>query len=143
MVAVDTNVLVNALNADAPDQARAAQAIEDLVNGSEHWALSWAVMYEFLRIVTHPRVFARPLSVAEGCAFIDELVESPTCTVITESSQHRQQLGESIEDIPRLAGTILHDFHIAVLMREHGITDLITFDTDFRAFSWINSRELP
>ena len=143
MVTVDTNVLVNALNADAADQARAAHALEDLVNGSEHWALSWTVIYEFLRVVTHPRVFARPLSVGEAYAFIHELAESRTCTVITESSQHRQQLRESIDDIPRLAGTILHDFHIAVLMREHGITDLLTFDTDFRAFSWVSTRELP
>ncbi len=134
---------MNALNADVTDQARAAQVLEDLVNGSEHWALSWTVIYEFLRVVTHPRVFARPLSVGEACAFIDELAESPTCTVITESFQHSQQLRESIEDIPRLAGTILHDFHIAVLMREHGITNLLTFDTDFRAFSWVNTRELP
>ena len=142
LVAVDTNVLVNALNADAVDQARAARVVEDLVNGSEHWALSWTVIYEFLRVVTHPRVFARPLSVAEAYSFIQELADSPTCTVITESSHHSQQLRESIEDIPRLAGTILHDFHIAVLMREHGITDLFTFDTDFRAFSWVNTRQL-
>ena len=142
MVAVDTNVLVNAVNADAPDHARASRALEGLVNGAERWALSWTVIYEFLRVVTHPRVFARPLSLAEAHSLIDELLASPTCTLITESDQHRQLLQESIEDIPRLAGTILHDFHIAVLMREHGIEELLTFDTDFRAFSWLKMREL-
>ena len=143
MVVVDTNVLVNAINADAPDHTRAAQILESLANGDERWALSWIVVYEFLRVVTHPRVFARPLSLLEAHAFVDELLGSPTCTLIAESSQHRRLLAESIEDIPRLSGTILHDFHIAVLMREYGTSDIFTFDKDFRAFSWVKIRELP
>ena len=143
MVVVDTNVLVNAINGDAPDHTCAAEIVENLVNGNERWALSWTVVYEFLRVVTHPRVFDRPLSLSDAHAFVDELLGSSTCTVIAESSQHRQLLAESIEDIPRLSGTILHDFHIAVVMREYGTSDIYTFDKDFHAFSWVNIRELP
>ena len=54
----------------------------NLVNGTEHWALSRTVVYEFLRVVTHPRVFATPMSLAEAHSFIHELLECSTCTVI-------------------------------------------------------------
>ena len=48
-----------------------------------------------------------------------------------------------IENARKFAEAQDVDAVFAVLMREHGITDLFTFDTDFRAFSWVNMRQLP
>jgi predicted nucleic acid-binding protein len=42
--------------------------------------------------------------------------------------------------LPRLGGNLVHDLHHAVLMREHGVRDILTCDTDFRLFSWIRIR---
>jgi len=36
----------------------------------------------------------------------------------------------------------MHDFHIAVLMREHGVVDIATLDSDFRLFPWVFVRPL-
>lgn len=46
-------------------------------------------------------------------------------------------LGEIIAASPHLRGNILHDAHTAVLMREHGIREIYTRDTDFHRFSFI------
>ena len=42
-----------------------------------------------------------------------------------------------ITEIPHLAGNILHDVPTAVLMREHGIREILTRDTDFHRFPFL------
>ena len=34
------------------------------------WHITWGIAYEFLRVVTHPRVFPSPWTVGEAWAFI-------------------------------------------------------------------------
>ena len=142
MVLVDTNILLHAVNADSPECARAGAALEALVNGVEQWALSWGILYEFLRVATHPRVFANPMSAEQACAYVGEWVSAENCTLIVESDYHHQVLSDSLAEVARLSGNILHDFHHAVLMREHGIDEILTLDRDFRAFPWVAIRPL-
>lgn len=33
-----------------------------------------------------------------------------------------------------VAGNLMHDLHIAVLLREHGVSEFLTADTDFHRF---------
>ena len=42
-----------------------------------------------------------------------------------------------LAEAPRVTGNILHDLHTAVLMREHGIDEILTEDRDFLSFSWV------
>ena len=46
-------------------------------------------------------------------------------------------LAAVIAEVPHLRGSILHDVHIAVLMREHGIREIHTRDTDFSRFRFL------
>ena len=142
MVLVDTNILLHAVNADSPECARAGAALEALVNGREQWALSWGIVYEFLRVATHPRIFAHPLRAEQAHAYVAEWIAADNCTLIAESAYHHQVLSDSLAEVARLAGNILHDFHHAVLMREHGIREILTLDRDFRAFPWVAIRPL-
>ena len=140
VVLVDTNILLHAINPDSPDASRCADALASLVNGAENWALSWGILYEFMRVATHQRVFPSPLTLTQAHCFVEDWVSSASCTVIAESSYHRQAFADCLSEAPRLAGNILHDLHNAVLMHEHGITDILTLDRDFRTFSWITIR---
>lgn len=38
---------------------------------------------------------------------------------------------------PKIAGNLIHDLHTAVLMKEHGITEIRTADTDFHQFAFL------
>ena len=60
MIALDTNILVYAHRAELPDHARAMSLLKRLATGWEPWALPWPCIYEFLRVITHPRVFDPP-----------------------------------------------------------------------------------
>jgi uncharacterized protein len=46
-------------------------------------------------------------------------------------------LATVIEELPYLKGSIMYDVHTAVLMREHGIREICTRDTDFHRFPFI------
>jgi predicted nucleic acid-binding protein len=42
-----------------------------------------------------------------------------------------------VSEYPHMSGTRFHDLHIAAAMREHGITDIPTADTDFHQFKFL------
>lgn len=143
MVLVDTNVLLNAINSDSSDHVPCAEVLQALVNDSENWMLSWSIIYEFFRVATHPRVFENPLTFGQAFAMVGEWRSSGSCSVITESDDHFEVLGDLQDRVGRLAGNIVHDFHNAVLMYEHGIKEVLTLDRDFRTFPWVSVRSLP
>ena len=62
MKVVDLNLLIYAVNADAPQHARALQWWEDTLNGEEQVGLAWPVVLGFLRICTRPGVLPKPLA---------------------------------------------------------------------------------
>ncbi len=141
MFLIDTNILLHAVNQESPESGRTASFLRNLPRQAEWWALSWNIIYEFLRVATHPRVFPNPLTLPEAWAFITALLETPNGLLISETGLHTDLLAECSSESPRLNGNILHDFHSAVLMREHGITEIVTFDQDFRSFPWITIKE--
>ncbi len=53
------------------------------------------------------------------------------------TDRHARVLAATIAEQPQLRGNILHDAHTAVLMREHGITRIVTRDTDFHKFKYL------
>ncbi|AKJ64187.1 type II toxin-antitoxin system VapC family toxin [Kiritimatiella glycovorans] len=142
MFLIDTNILLHAVNRESADSQKTSAFLRALPKQSECWGLSWNVLYEFMRVATHPRVFSAPLTQPQAWQFISALLNCPNCMLVSETGLHAETLAECAEKTPRLGGNILHDFHTAVLMREHGITEIVTFDQDFRAFPWITIKEL-
>jgi predicted nucleic acid-binding protein len=41
------------------------------------------------------------------------------------------------DEVGDLRGNVLHDVHTAVLMREHGVQEIVTADAAFREFSFL------
>ena len=54
MIAVDTNILIDAHRKEMPQHERARRWLTELSEGEEPWALPVFAMGEFLRVVTHP-----------------------------------------------------------------------------------------
>lgn len=137
MFVVDTNVLVYA----ADEESRFHQPCRALLSAwrsqASAWYCTWNVFYEFLRIVTHPRVFRKPWAAGEGWSFLESILESPGLGLLTPTDRHALVAAEVFGELPWLAGNLMHDAHTAVLMREHGIRRIYTRDTDFHRFPFI------
>lgn len=137
MFVVDTNVLVYAADESAPEHERCRMLLEGWRRNSGAWYVTWGICYEFLRVVTHPRVLRRPWTVDAGVQFLEALQESPGLGQLAPTDRHARVLADVVADVPGLAGNLLHDTHTAVLMREHGIRRICTRDTDFHRFPFL------
>ncbi len=141
MFVVDTNVLVYAADRDAPGHERCRERLLAWRAQPEPWYLTWSVVYEFLRVTTHPRVFATPWSAAQSWSFIEAVLAAPSLALLAESERHASVLTGLIDDVPGLTGNLLHDAHTAALMLEHGVRTIYTRDTDFTRFAGIEVRD--
>jgi toxin-antitoxin system PIN domain toxin len=137
MFVVDTNVLVYAADESAPEHDRCRLLLEGWRRRNGAWYLTWGICYEFLRIVTHPRVLRQPWTMAAAVQFLAAVEESPALGFLTPTDRHARVLADVVSEVPALSGNIVHDAHTAVLMREHGIRRICTRDTDFHRFPFL------
>lgn len=139
MFVVDTNVLVYAADESAPEHDRCRSLVERWREGSAAWFLTWGICYEFLRVVTHPRVLRRPWSGRTANKFLDAVAAAPGLTLLVQTDRHQDVLRDVIGEVPGIAGNLWHDAETAVLMREHGIRRICTRDTDFHRFPFLEA----
>ncbi len=137
MFVVDTNVLVYAADADSPFHAACRDWLERQRGRADAWYTTWAILYEFLRVTTHPRVMRRPWSAPAAWDFLAALLTSPGLAVLLPTQRHAEIAAQVIAELSHLAGNLFHDAHTAVLMREHGIRRIVTRDTDFHRFPFL------
>ncbi|MGH7834529.1 MAG: TA system VapC family ribonuclease toxin [Candidatus Binatia bacterium] len=133
MQAVDTNVLVYAEIISSRHHEKARNLIARLAEGPLPWAIPWPCLYEFLRVVTHPRVFHPPAPVQVAISDMKAILDSPSLLLLSETSRHLEIMQEIIKS-SGVTGNLIHDAHIAALCIEHGVTELFTGDRDFARF---------
>jgi len=104
---------------------------------ADAWYTTWPILYEFMRVTTHPRVMPRPWSVLAAWDFVAALLASPGLDVLVATERHADVAGQVFAELPHLSGNLLHDAHTAILMREHGIRRVCTRDTDFHRFPFL------
>ena len=134
---IDTNILLYAANQDADEQSAAAAFLYHAAGSGEPWFLTEAILYEFLRVATHPKVFQRPLSWQEALSFLKPFLETPSFLILTAEDRHWTLLEEALAKLTHPAGNLFFDVRTAVLMREHGVREIYTVDTDFLQFPGI------
>ena len=132
-LAVDTNVLVHAFREDAPRHAAAKRALLRRLAEGRPLALPLPCLYEFLRIVTHPRIFATPAPMERALEALEGLLEAEGVWLLVPTERHPELLRTVVLE-SRATGNLVHDAHIVALMREHGVAEILTEDRDFRRF---------
>ena len=137
MLVFDTNVLIYAANADSEFHGPCLSLLEEARQDPSPAFLTWTICYEFMRVITHPRILRTPWSSRESRRFISILLESPGFSVLTPSGRHADVLSQTLGELPDIRGNVVHDLHTAVLMREHGVSRICTRDTDFYRFPFL------
>ena len=138
MLVVDTNVLVYAADVDSQFHRPCREWLERQRQRPDAWYTTWSIVYEFLRVTTHPRVMRRPWSAAGAWEFVAALLASPGFGILLPTQRHADIAKQVISDLPHLVGNLIHDAHTAILMREHGIARICTRDTDFNQFPFVD-----
>jgi hypothetical protein len=137
MFVVDTNVLLYAAERSFPEHRHCREQLEEWRRQPGAWYATWSILYEFMRVATHHRVFQRPWSTSGAWAFVEAVIGSPGFDVLTETDRHAEVVAATLDQAEFIAGNLMHDAHAAILMREHGIRRIVTRDTDFHRFPFI------
>jgi toxin-antitoxin system PIN domain toxin len=134
---VDTNILLHAVNPDSPDHPAALRFLTHHLDNQDPWCTTWPILYEFLRVSTHSRVFPKPLKARQALDFVANLLSREEVTLLTATARHMNILESVVSNLGHPAGNLFHDIHTAALMREHGVPEIITADTDFLQFRFL------
>jgi uncharacterized protein len=134
---VDTNVLIYAADQRSVGHRLCKELLSEWRGRTEPWYLTWGIIYEFLRVATHPRVFYKPFSLSSAWAFLNAALASPVAGVLQETQRHEELFREVAAEVPGIAGNLVFDAHTAVLMKEHGIRRIYTHDAHFRRFPFL------
>lgn len=134
---LDTNVLLYAVEETSDLREPCRRLLDRARRGPSPTFLTWSVCYELLRVSAHPRVSRSPLTSSAAVSFILSLMNSPGFQMLVATPRHAAVLKNTVEEFPELRGSVMHDLHTAVLMREHGINRVCTCDRHFRRFPFL------
>lgn len=133
MIAVDTNVLVYANREESALHATALRALRNLAEGDEAWAIPIFCIGEFLRVISHDRLFDPPTPVLDAVDSVESLLASPSARLLTPADRYLRLLRGLIDE-SHVHGNLVFDAQIAAVCLEHGATTLLTEDRDFARF---------
>lgn len=135
MKLVDANVLLYAVNRRSAHHDQANRWLDDALRGRETVAFAWIAMLAFLRLVTHPAVFPRPLGVQDAVDVLRHWLAQPTATVIEPTGRHLEVVAQLLSEVGT-AGNLVNDAHLAALALEHGC-EIVSYDADFARFAGV------
>ena len=133
MILVDANVLIYASVDSFRQHERARHWLDERLNGAPPIGLPWASLLGFLRVTTNPRVFGRPMAVADAWRQVLAWLGCEPAWIPQPTERHREILGDLLA-APGVQANLVPDAHLAALAIEHGLI-LCSTDGDFARFS--------
>ena len=130
---VDTNVLVYALDADAPHHAASRALLEAARNGSPSLYVTSQILCEFYSIVTNARRVAKPRTSAEALSALGDLL---AFLHVLPVPAHAVEGWMGLLRRQPVTGGDVFDLQLVAAMQANGIERIYTFNSgDFVAFS--------
>jgi uncharacterized protein len=129
---VDLNLLLYAINRDAPQHERARAWWEETLSGEEPVGLTWSVVLGFLRLTTRKGLFPQPLTCEQALDVAEEWIRHPAVLLVHPGERHWSVVRTLLEGAGT-AGNLTTDAHLAALAIEHDAT-LCSTDSDFERF---------
>lgn len=138
IVLPDVNVLVYAHRREAPDHARYSAWLKEALGSDRAYGMYDLVLSGFVRVVTHPGIFAVPSPIDVALAFASEVRNRSNCVPVTPGRRHWAIFVE----LCLAAGTkgnLVPDAWMAALAIESG-SEWVTADRDYARFPGLRWR---
>ena len=129
MILPDVNVLVHAHNTDSPVHEKARAWWDECLAGSIGVGLAWVTVLGFVRVTTHPKIFARPLRVDDVLRRLGSWTALPHVHFTDPGEGPFEALASALRRLGS-AGNLTTDAHLATLAIERGYI-LYSTDADF------------
>jgi uncharacterized protein len=136
---IDANLLIYAAQADSPWHVRASEFLHRCAEGGEVFVLPWPVLAAFVRVVTHPGIFAQPLRMERALEDVESLIRLPHARALGEEEGFWEAFRGSCTGTG-VRGRLVSDAHVAAILRSHGVRVIYSSDADFRRFDFLDVR---
>lgn len=137
---LDVNVLLYASDRGSARHDAARTFLASCAAGPEVLCFAWPTLMSYLRMATHPRIFAEPLSPDEAFGNVATLLAMPHVRAVSElegfADAYRHVTGELV-----VRGNLVPDAHLAAILFQHGIRTLYSSDRDYRKFGSLDVRD--
>jgi len=131
---LDVNVLLYASDRSSQYHKAARQFLESCAHGPEMLCLAWPTLIAYVRIATHPRIFAAPLTPEDAMSNVVALLELPHARAIGEQEGFLDAYRHVTAGLP-VRGNLVPDAHLAAILFQHGVRTLYSRDRDFQKFT--------
>jgi toxin-antitoxin system PIN domain toxin len=135
---VDANVLLYAVDEDAPLHRAAIGWLDPALAGREAVGFAWTVLLGFVRLSTHPGIFPSPLDPDQAFDVVESWLDRPASIVVEPTVRHLSVLRGLLTPLGT-AANLVNDAHLAALAVEHG-AEIVSFDADFLRFQGVRWR---
>lgn len=129
---IDANIFLYAYHPASPYHERCRRWLEIALSGVEPVGLAWMTVFAFLRIVTSPRIFDHPLTMAEAQEAVSAWFAQPAVVALEAGERYWTIFSTLLRDA-QVSGPLVMDAALAALAVEHGATVCST-DRDFLRF---------
>jgi len=129
---LDANILLYAVDASSDHHATAATWLTQALNGRRRIAIPAQSVTAFVRIATHPRVSANPLTGSQAWGFVSDWLAADPAWVPPTSERTLAIFGEILSR-NGVTGNLATDALLAAHAVEHGLP-VVTADSDFARF---------
>jgi len=138
MKLLDANLLLYAVNKDAPLHSKAKTWLETTLSGRETVAFSWNVILAFVRLTTRPGLFRNALCPERAFDLVADWLDQPSATVVNPGPRHLAILRGLLTALGT-GGNLTSDAHLAALAIEQN-AELCSCDADFACFAGLDWR---
>ena len=133
-------MLLYAYDSDSPRHAPCAAWLSGVLSGAEEVGLSFVVALGFIRLATHPVIWARPMPTTDAIAIVRSWLARPQVRPLQPTETYWETL-QAVAPDSRAVGSVVMDAHLAALARERGAT-VVTTDRDVRRFTGVRLFDL-
>ena len=133
MIVPDVNLLVYAYNdGDRQRHTAARRWWSRLINGTEQVSLPWLVITGFIRVITHPRIMAYPLTTGQAVEYVGDWLRCAHITPLNPGPEHFALFHQNLA-AAGAGANLVPDAHIAALAIEYE-AEVHSNDSDFSRF---------
>ena len=136
MILLDANLLIYAVNRDAPHHEAARSWFERALSGEERVGLPWVCLLAFLRLTTRPGILANPLSVEQATDYVESWLKQPFVEAVAPGAGH-WPIFRHLLLATGTAGNLTTDLHLAAMAIEQG-APIYSADHDFQRFAGLD-----
>jgi toxin-antitoxin system PIN domain toxin len=139
VIIIDANLLIYAYDVTSPFHDASRRWLEDTFSSHEEIGLPYQSVFAFLRVMTHPKLRASPVSLQLATRVVDEWLRTPGVWLITPGIGHWTTFSRLCH-AAQATGNLITDVHIATIAMEANAT-LYSADRDFAripGLRWVN-----